>query len=218
MHEPVAQAIARRPVSEPNTPTASSQETTVITSAITTTSVGATGNRAMPVQSADVVSQIAHQADLLRLPGNRGVRVNLVPEGLGGVQVTLRYAPGGGLELHISVEHASTGTLVQAGWAQLRDALATQGITPDRLVLSVTGPPSATQTDLSFSNGSSYRSDAALTAFGQGGHSGQQRGSGGEGRTGVGWNPVSNRHADEPSDTAAPPAPNDHASRIDYRV
>src|SRR5438874_11616258 len=95
------------------------------------------------VKPGEVISQNAHQADLYRLPGNKGVRIQLHPEDLGGVQVTLRYAAGGSLELHIATEHASTSALVQSGWTQLRDALATQGISPDRLVMSITGPANA---------------------------------------------------------------------------
>jgi flagellar hook-length control protein FliK len=126
--------------------------------------------------SADVASQIAQQVDLYRLPGNKGVRIQLHPEDLGGVQVTMRYATGGHLELHINVEHAATGNLVQAGLSQLRDALATQGFQPDRMVMSITAPSGAHQMDFSSNNGnSSYRSDSGLNAFTQDGQSDQQR-------------------------------------------
>jgi flagellar hook-length control protein FliK len=166
-----------------------------------------------------VVSQIAQQADLYRLPGNKGVRIQLHPDDLGGVQVTLRYAAGGGLELHINVEHAATGALVEAGWTQLRDALATQGISPDRLVMSVTGPGSANQLDFS-SNGSNAgnRPDQGLSAFTQGRQSGEQPEQGGDDRRQTrGWvNPV------EPQPTQDNTTPRGArvaaASRIDYRV
>src|SRR5437660_2938219 len=127
---------------------------------VASTSAPAQSSAAQPSQ---VVSQIARQADLYRLPGNRGVRIQLHPDDLGGVQVTLRYAATGGLELYINVEHASTGALVQSGWTELRDALATQGISPDRLVMSVTGPSNPSQLDFSSNGGnggSGYRSES----------------------------------------------------------
>jgi flagellar hook-length control protein FliK len=171
------------------------------------------------VHPGEVVSQIAHQADLYRLPGNKGVRIQLHPDDLGGVQVTVRYAAGGGLELHINVEHASTGALVQAGWTELRDALATQGISPDRLVMSVTGPSSAPgssgQMDFSSNNNSnSYRSsDSSLS--GSGGEPGQQRHDGApaeDARATRRWGAVAD------SNSSADETPRASASRIDYRV
>jgi flagellar hook-length control protein FliK len=170
-----------------------------------------------PVQPAQVVSQIVHQAELYRLPGNRGVRIQLHPEDLGGVQVTVRYAAGGGLELHINVEHAATGALVQAGWSELRDALATQGISPDRLVMSVTGPDSANQLDFSSNGGGSYRSDSGLAQFGQGGQSDRQHPDGGDdGRFSRAWS----GRLESTSSTDDPPrvATSGAASRIDYRA
>jgi flagellar hook-length control protein FliK len=136
--------------------------------AITTTAPIA--NAALPphVRPAEVVNQIAHQADLYRLPGNKGVRIQLHPDDLGGVDVTLRYSAAGGIQLHINVEHASTGALVEAGWNQLRDALASQGITPDRLVMSVSAPASSSGADFSSNGQSSYRSDAGQMTFDQG--------------------------------------------------
>ena len=185
---------------------------------VTSTSAPAQSSAAQPSQ---VVSQIAHQADLYRLPGNRGVRIQLHPDDLGGVQVTLRYAATGGLELHINVEHASTGALVQSGWTELRDALATQGISPDRLVMSVTGPSNASQLDFSSNGGNGdggYRSESGPAGFMQG-EAGQQRHNGGdnnETRTWRGWSggsdPISS--SDDMPRTTAPTA----ASRIDYRV
>jgi flagellar hook-length control protein FliK len=193
-----------------------SQQTFAAT--VASTSAPAQSSAAQPSQ---VVSQIAHQADLYRLPGNRGVRIQLHPDDLGGVQVTLRYAATGGLELHINVEHASTGALVQAGWTELRDALATQGISPDRLVMSVIGPSSASQLDFSANGGNGgngYRSDSGLAGFMQG-DGGQQRNGGdsnNDTRTWRGWSggpdPISS--SDDMPRTAAPAA----ASRIDYRV
>jgi flagellar hook-length control protein FliK len=169
------------------------------------------------VHPGEVASQIAHQADLYRLPGNKGVRINLHPDDLGGVQVTLRYAAGGSLELHINVEHATTGALVQAGWTQLRDALATQGIGPERLVMSITGPSSANQMDFSSNGGSSYRSDSGLASFTQGGDSGQQRQEDGDDAHGrQGWN--SSSDATSAPDDSSRTANAASASRIDYRV
>jgi flagellar hook-length control protein FliK len=170
------------------------------------------------VQPSQVVSQIAHQAELYRLPGNRGVRIQLHPEDLGGVQVTVRYAAGGGLELHITVEHAATGALVQAGWTELRDALATQGIAPDRLVMSVTGPhTTASQADFSSAGGGSYRPDGGLAQFGQGGQSHGQRHDGADdARFARAW---SARVDPTPATDDSPRvAISSAASRIDYRV
>jgi flagellar hook-length control protein FliK len=160
----------------------------------------------------DVASQIAHQAELFRLPGNKGVRIQLHPDDLGGVQVTLRYAGNtGGLELHINVEHAATGALVESGWGQLRDALANQGINPDRLVMSISGPQNANQLDFSSNNnGGGYRPDQNLANFSQSDQSGQQRGEDAtsDERGGArGWNPH-----DSPRQTSA------SSARIDYRV
>ena len=170
------------------------------------------------VHPSRVVSQIAHQAELYRLPGNRGVRIQLHPEDLGGVQVTVRYAAGGGIELHINVEHAATGTLVRAGWAELRDALSTQGIAPDRLVMSVSGPQNTTnQSDFSSSSGGSYRPDTGLAQFGQGGQSDGQRQSGAEDRRfSRPWNaPV---EATPSIDDSPRLTISSAASRIDYRA
>jgi flagellar hook-length control protein FliK len=174
------------------------------------------------VAPADVASQIAHHADLFRLPGNRGVRIQLHPEDLGGVQVTLRYAGNsGGLELHINVEHASTGALVQAGWSELRDALASQGISPDRLVMSITGPHSATNFDSSSGNGG-YRPDQSQSGFTQSGQSGQQRNDasfGDDSRGSRGWQRSNSGSASTSSNDDPTPSVNAAgATRIDYRV
>jgi flagellar hook-length control protein FliK len=172
---------------------------------------------AQNVHPGEIVNQIAQQVDLYRLPGGRGVRIQLHPEDLGGVQVTLRYAAGGSLELHINVEHAATGALVESGIGQLRDALATQGFHPDRLVMSISAPSSSSQMDFS-SNGNpgSYRSDPGLTAFMQGGQSGQQRGgSGDDAPRRVAWTSgsVSATSSEAPTTTS-----DSTTSRIDYRV
>jgi len=162
---------------------------------------------------AEVVSQIVHQAELYRLPGNRGVRIQLHPDDLGGVQVTVRYGVGGGLELHINVEHAATGALVQAGWTELRDALATHGISPDRLVMSVTPPENAKQLAFSSNGGGAYRSDSGLAQFGQGGQSDRQRQDGGDdARFSRVWD---GRLEATP---AADDGPRIASSHIDYRV
>jgi flagellar hook-length control protein FliK len=166
------------------------------------------------VQPSEVINQIAQQADLYRLPGNRGVRIQLHPDDLGGVQVTVKYAVDGGIELHINTEHADTSALVQAGWTQLRDALAIQGISPDRLVMSVTSPTSASEMNFSSNGGQSGSGAEANTAsFGQAGH-GQQRQSPDEARPASTGTPSSIPIADTTS-RAAPAAASAH---IDYRV
>jgi flagellar hook-length control protein FliK len=199
----------------PQADTAAPANEQTFTAAVASTSAPSQPAAAQPSQ---VVAQIAHQADLYRLPGNRGVRIQLHPDDLGGVQVTLRYAPAGGLELHINVEHASTGALVQAGWTELRDALATQGISPDRLVMSVTSPSTASQLDFSSNGQSGYRSDSGLAGFTQGDQSGQQQRHDDDQalpklRT---WRSgsESTSSSDDTPRVAAPAA----ASRIDYRV
>jgi flagellar hook-length control protein FliK len=172
-------------------------------------------------RAANVASQIAQQVDFYKLPGNKGVRIQLHPEDLGGVQVTLRYAPGGNLELHINVEHASTGSLVEAGWSQLRDALATQGFQPDRLVMSVTGPSSSSATDFSSSNGNdsgAYRQDPGLAGFTQGGQSGQQRDGADDPRGTRGWSAAPEPVATVDDSSRAASLVGAAASRIDYRV
>jgi flagellar hook-length control protein FliK len=167
------------------------------------------------VRPAEVVAQIAHQSDLYRLPGNRGVRIQLHPEGLGGVEVTMRYGVGGALQLHINVEHAATGSLVQAGWTQLRDALATQGISPDRLVMSVTAPTSSTQLDFS-GGGSGRQTDPGLAGFAQS-QSGQQRRDQPEQTGQRGWNGAV--EPTSPSDDNPRVASTTAVtSRIDYRA
>jgi flagellar hook-length control protein FliK len=172
------------------------------------------------VHPAQVANQIAQQVDLYRLPGARGVRIQLHPEDLGGVQVTLRYANGGNLELHISVEHAATGALVQAGMPQLRDALATQGFHADRLVMSVTAPAEATSSQMDFSsnNNGSYRSDTSgMAAFTQNGQSNSHRdtGAGAEDAS-----PPRGWRSDSDDATRADETPRGATSnsRIDYRV
>jgi flagellar hook-length control protein FliK len=196
---------------------APAQETDAATSAAAAAATGTAPatSVAQPaaIQPSEVVNQIAHQADLYRLPGNRGVRIQLHPDDLGGVQVTVKYAVGGGIELHINAEHEATGSLVQAGWTQLRDALATQGISPDRLVMSITSPTSASQMDFSSNGGQSrYGSDSNAASSGQNGQS-QQRQTPNEPREAQpGWT------ASPAPDTtlrAASPAASAH---IDYRV
>jgi flagellar hook-length control protein FliK len=166
------------------------------------------------VRPAEVVSQIAHQADLYRLPGNRGVRVQLHPEDLGGVEVTLRYGVGGALQLHINVEHAATGALVQAGWTELRDALATKGISPDRLVMSVSAPNASGQLD--FSGGSGRQTDPGAAGFAQS-QSGRQRQDTPDQTGPRGWNGAV--EPTSPSDDSPRVASTTAAtSRIDYRA
>jgi flagellar hook-length control protein FliK len=163
----------------------------------------------------EVVTQIAQQAELYRLPGGRGVRIQLHPDGLGGVEVTLRYGASGGLELHVNVEHAATGSLVEAGWSDLRDALSQQGISPDRLVMSVSGPNGASLSSDSGSFGSSasggFGSDAAAMGFGQSQSQDQQdRQPAGSAR--ARWAPSMDGPPRE--ETATPTS----SSRIDLRV
>jgi hypothetical protein len=130
-----------------------------------------------------VVSQIVQQADLYRLPGGRGVRIELNPEGLGGLQVTVRYAPTGEVELHMNIEHAATADLVRSGWTELRDALVVQGISADRLVMTVTSTSGGSLADSSGSGaGNGFRADGGQTSFGQ---PGQQRDAQSDSR---GWN------------------------------
>jgi Flagellar hook-length control protein FliK len=212
-------------ISSEVTPVQSAPASDVAMAAAAATTMPASTD-ALPVQvgPSQVASQIANHADLIRLPGNQGLQIQLHPDDLGGVQVTVRYSPTGGVELHINAEHAATGALVQAGWGELRDALATQGISPDRLVLSVTGPSNAGQADLSGGGGnrsdpSSYGSNPSgqgslSSPDGQG--QGQSRQDNPQQRS-PGWNasvePVS---SPDSSPRVAPAIA--VASRIDYRV
>src|SRR5579859_2455697 len=169
-------------------------------------------------QVVQVANQIAQQVDLYRLPGNNGVRIQLHPEDLGGVQVTLKYATGGSLELHITVEHASTGNLVQAGLDHLRDALATQGFHPDRMLMSISAPSAAGQMDFNSNNNSSNRSDPGLNAFMQNNQPGQQRSGGDNQHNAPGWTSTSDSTStsdDAPRSESVPVTGN---SVIDYRV
>jgi flagellar hook-length control protein FliK len=163
------------------------------------------------VKPAHVVSQIAHQADLYRLPGGRGVRIQLHPDDLGGVGVTIKYGAAGSLELHVNVEHAATADLVQAGWNQLRDALSLQGIAPERLIMSVSGP---TDSSLSGQSGS-FRSDGGQASFGQTGqqtqHDRDHNSRAAGGFTSIADAPVSATDDVRATSTAS-------NSRIDYRV
>jgi flagellar hook-length control protein FliK len=132
------------------------------------------------------------------------------------VEVTLRYGVGGALQLHINVEHAATGALVQAGWSELRDALATQGISPERLVMSVTAPPSSSQLDFS-GGGSGRQTEPGMASFAQS-QSGQQQRQDNSEQTGPrGWN-----GAVEPTspsdDNLRVASPSAATSRIDYRA
>lgn len=169
-------------------------------------------------QAVQVANQIAQQVDLYRLPGNKGVRIQLHPEDLGGVQVTLKYAAGGNLELHINVEHASTGNLVQESLNHLRDALATQGFHPDRMVMSISAPSAASQMDFNANNNGSYRSDPGLNAFMQDNQSNQQRPGDDARRNAANWTfstDTTSNSDDSPRTGFAPSAGN---STIDYRV
>jgi flagellar hook-length control protein FliK len=172
------------------------------------------GEQASDVKPAHVVSQIAHQADLYRLPGGRGVRIQLHPDDLGGVGVTIKYGATGGLELHINVEHAATAQLVQSGWNDLRNALSLQGIAPERLIMSVSGPTDASLSDSS----TGYRSDTGQTSFGQ---TGQQRqdhdnNNNNEARASRGWTSFGDAPSSATDDVRTTSAPSN--SRIDYRV
>ncbi len=162
------------------------------------------------VRPAHVVGQIAHQSELYRLPGGRGVRIQLNPDDLGGVGVTIKYGATGGLELHVTAEHAATAELVQAGWNDLRDALSLQGIAPERLIMSVSGPGDASFSDAGNGN-SGFRSDAGQASFGQANQQQQEREGARASRGFSGF--VDNTTPDE-----ARPAATASSSRIDYRA
>jgi flagellar hook-length control protein FliK len=172
-------------------------------------------NAAQAAHPREVVSQIAQQAELYRLPGGRGVRIQLHPDDLGGVEVTLRYGAAGGLQLHVNVEHAATGELVQSGWSDLRDALTQQGISPDRLVMSVSGPGGASLSSDSGSfgsgSGASFSQDSGPSGFGQSPSQGQQDRQPAPGR--VRWTPSVDVTPREPDPSGAA-----SSSRIDLRV
>jgi flagellar hook-length control protein FliK len=162
---------------------------------------------ASDVQPAHVASQIAHQADLYRMPGGRGVRIELHPDDLGGVGVTIKYSPTGGLELHIVAEQATTAQLVQSGWNDLRTALAQQGIAPERLIMSVSGP--------SESNSSSS-GPGGQAAFGQAGQSNHQQHERTTAQANRGWAGFGDAPINVTEDVRQSGAVS--SSRIDYRV
>ncbi len=163
-------------------------------------------------QAADAASQIARHADLYRLPGGHGVRIQLQPEGLGNVDVTVRYGPGHTVEMRLTVESASTGALVQAGWTDLRDALAAHGLAPDRLVVSVAAPVAAESSSFSGS-GSGARQDAGAMGFGQGSAGRQNDGEPRSAHSRVANMPEAQLTAAEDPRPGA-----GESSRIDYRV
>jgi flagellar hook-length control protein FliK len=202
-HEVTAEAPAHAP------------DASAATSAAAAQAASAPGGAVLPthVRPTEVVNQIAHQAELYRLPGNRGVRIQLNPEDLGGVDVTLRYSSSGGIQLHINVEHAATGALVQAGWTELRDALSTQGISPERLVMSISAPGEAKATD--FSNGGDSRPDQGLAASTQDQSYGQRRQDPQDQSVVNGWSGVDST---SPTDELPRSAASSASSRIDYRV
>jgi flagellar hook-length control protein FliK len=154
-----------------------------------------------------------------RLPANKELRIQLRPDDLGGVQVVLRYSASGGVELHIAVERAATGTLVQAGWTELREALATQGISPDRLIMSVTAGGGAGQA-ADFA-GSSRQDSGSPASFNQ--NTSSQMSQGGQGQARQehsgprGWTGASASGASAP-EGGEPVVATMAPTRIDYRV
>lgn len=129
----------------------------------------------------EVVAQIARHPDVTRLSNGRTVRVQLQPEGLGGVEVTARYARSGGVELQLVAESHETAELVQQGWTDLRESLARQGVVADRMVVIVLPPPAV---DASATSGRGFDQGQQAAAGGQGAsHAGQQGGQQGQGRS-----------------------------------
>ena len=118
---------------------------------------------------------------------------------------------------------AVASALVQAGWTELRDALATHGISPERLVMSVTAPSSSgAQDGLGSGSSGSSRQDFGQAAFSfAGSQSGQQRPDHGDSRTAFGWSRSSfdGITSTQPtnSDSVAPVTA-DALSRINYRA
>ncbi len=167
--------------------------------AVATTQHVAAQQQPEQVRPSHVVGQIAHQADLYRLPGGRGVRIQLHPDDLGGVGVTVKYGMDGSV--------AATAELVQSGWSDLRDALSLQGIAPERLIMSVSGPGDASSSN----SNNPFRSDAGQAGFSQAQQQQQERESArGSSR---GWNgPMTNDLADDQREQVA------STSRIDYRA
>lgn len=173
---------------------------------------GAQPQHLSAAQPTEVASQIARHAELYRLPGGHGVRIQLQPEGLGTVDVTVRYGPGHTVEMHLAVDSATTGALVQAGWTDLRDALVAQGFSADRLVISVAAPAAETNGS-PFGQDGSGRSDAGAMAFGQ--QSGGRQDGGDAARPSQGGGIVDPSLQPESTDE---PSSVGQTSRIDYRV
>jgi hypothetical protein len=160
---------------------------------------------ASDVDPAHVASQIAHQADLYRLPGGRGVRIELNPEDLGGVGVTIKYGASGGIELHIVAEQAATAQLVQSGWNDLRGALGLQGIAPERLIMSVSSPSE-----------SSSSGSGGQAIFGQAGQSNHQQSDRNNAQANRGWAGFGDAPTNVTEDVRQSGVVS--SSRIDYRV
>jgi flagellar hook-length control protein FliK len=166
------------------------------------------------VQPHDVALQIAHEAHVYRLAGGRAVRLRLQPEGLGEVEVTIRYGTSRQLELHVVVEHAETGTLVQQGWSELRDALSAQGLTTERMVVSVAGMATG-DTSSALGNGrETITGEGAAFGSGTPSNGGQDRSD--QRRSGHASAPFD--HGLEPRLHEKPSAGHEKTSRIDYRV
>jgi hypothetical protein len=122
--------------------------------------------------------------------------------------VTVRYAPTGEVELHMNIEHAATADLVRSGWTELRDALVVQGISADRLVMTVTSTSGGSPADSSGSGaGNGFRPDGGQASFGQ---PGQQRDAQPETRAWNGRFDAANAPEEQQSTAAT--------SRIDLRA
>ena len=164
------------------------------------------------VRKADVVSQITRHADLYRSPIGRGVRVQLQPEGMGLVDVTVRYIPTGGLELRMHAESAETGHLLESGSNSLRESLALQGLTAERVVVTFAANANNSNNNSQSFNGSSSDAAQGWSAQAQGNGNGRDA----EGQRNTGPSDGGRVRTDESSEPIERQAPG--LSRIDYRV
>ena len=91
--------------------------------------------RSGELDQAGVENQLVQSMRTLWRGGVSEARVTLRPEYLGAVTISLRLESGG-LHAHLRVEDPQVGAWVQANEASLKHALAGQGLTLERLVVS----------------------------------------------------------------------------------
>jgi hypothetical protein len=116
--------------------------------------------------------------------------------------------------LHVVVERAETGSLVEQGWTQLRDALTAQGLTTERLVVSVAGQVLADASPAIANGREGVNGEGAAFGSGMPSSGGHDRGD----QRGGGHAAAAFGRSRESGSQEQPSAGHEKASRIDYRV